>query len=233
MSEKDQNSKEATYIPRFNYKYCIDKIIAFNRYGSRPCGPSKFATEALGLKGVGTISTAFSCLNQLGWISKVGKGKYDLDDLGMKIARNAELGLKSDEANLARQTCENVQTLSALANYMKIKKRQTFDEIKTYIATAWGKYYKFSRKYLDALAQNMISFLEAAKLIRYDSKEAVFGYTGTAEETTPSIELSEKTEEMIPIIIGEARYAVAKKELEDFVKEHGKKLSSKEYRMRS
>ena len=52
------------------------------------------------------------------------------------------------------------------------------------------------------------------------------------EEAEP-LELPEKGENLIPVIIGEERYVVSPQELKEFIKKHGKKVASKEYVMNS
>ena len=57
-------------------------------------------------------------------------------------------------------------------------------------------------------------------------------YLYPTKEPEP-LELPEKEENLILVLIGNERYVVSCQGLKDFVKEHGKKVASKEYEIRS
>ena len=172
----EEKERRLPYLPRFPYDQCIKKLAEFNRFSERPCPPRVFASQGLGVKSTGTVRTMFACLNKLGWLTKTSRGLYDTSDLGRKIARSHELGVKDEEIRLARETLSKVDTLQKMANYIRIKKALILEDLENYVAKAWGTHYNFNPKYLKTITRYMISFLEAAKEIEYDFKEKKYRY---------------------------------------------------------
>jgi hypothetical protein len=75
----------------------------------------------------------------------------------------------------------------------------------------------------------LIDLLVHSRTIEKDEKTGKF--TLVAKGAEP-LELPEEKEDLLVVVIRNERYAVPVKELEGFVKESGRKLTSKEYRIR-
>jgi len=139
---------------------------------------------------------------------------------------------KEDEAwKLFRNHIMNTWFVTYVVMTMRLQKTMSEDELINSLGSAAGIHRK--GPHIVESLHILLELLMQSRIINEDEETKKFMLNTELIEKAEPLELPEKEENLISIVIGDERYVVAPQELKDFVKEHGKKVSSKEYVIRS
>ena len=152
-------------------------------------------------------------------------------ELALEFVRKLEWGKEDEAWKLFRNHIMNTWFVNHVAMALRLQKTMSKDDLLNSLGSAAGIHRK-GPHIVDSL-RILLELLIRSRIIKEDEETKKFMLNTELTKETEPLELPEKEENLILIIIGDERYVMSPQELRDFVKEHGKKVASKEYVIRS
>jgi hypothetical protein len=144
-----------------------------------------------------------------------------------EFVRKLEWDKEDDAWTLFRNQIENKWFVSHIGMVLRLQKKMTRDDL----VNSLGSAASINRKdpHVVESLHILLELLTRSKIIKEDKETNSFIWTGDFDK---SIQIDiPQDKDMIQIIIGQERYAVDKKKLEEFVEKEGRKLNDKQHRL--
>jgi predicted transcriptional regulator len=233
MPSEKKTVKEERILPFYNLSFekQIDVVKAYVAFYDKKKKPAHYKDVA---SIAGVHHTQASGCRKF-WRSLGILEEKDGVDIPTKVAlefvRKLEWSKENEAWKLFRNHIVNTWFVSHVTMALKLQKTMSDDELMNSLGSAAGVHRK-DPHIIDSL-RILLELLIRSGIVKEDEETKKFMlHPELTKEAEPLI-IPEKEENLIPIIIGDERYVVSPQELKDFVKEHGKKVASKEYVIRS
>jgi len=165
-------------------------------------------------------------------------GKDIPTEVTMEFVRRLEVGRKDDAWRIFRDHIKGTWFFSHIVLALRLQKMMDRDDLINSLASAAIVHRKeehptfIQRQDIIESLRVLTDLLVHSRTIEKDEKTGKFTLHPEVVKGAEPLELPEEKEDLIVVIIRNERYAVPVKELEEFVEKFGRKLSSKEYRIR-
>jgi hypothetical protein len=165
-------------------------------------------------------------------------GKDIPTEVTMEFVRRLEVGRKDDAWRIFRDHIKGTWFFSHIVMALRLQKMMNNDDLMNSLSSVVRvrrkeKHPTFTQRedIIESL-RVLIDLLLHSRTIEKDEETGKFTLHPEMIKGAELLELPEKKEDLIVVIIRNERYAVPIKELEESVKKYGRKLTSKEYRIR-
>jgi hypothetical protein len=148
-------------------------------------------------------------------------------EIALEFVRKLEWGEEDDAWKFFRNHIMKTWFVTHVIMAMRLQETMSEDELMNSLGSAAGIHRK-GPHIVESLSI-LLELLIQSRIIDKDEETKKFMLNIELTKKTAPLELAEKEENLISIVIGNERYVVSPQELMDWVKEHGKKVSSKEY----
>ena len=148
----------------------------------------------------------------------------------LEFIRKLEWGQIDDAWRFFRDHIRDMWFFNQITMALKLQKMMDYDEVINSLGSAAGIPRK-SKHIIESL-RILIDLLIHSRTIQKDEESGKFKLNSEILKGIEPFELPEKKEDLIVIVIDKERYVVPVQKLENFIKEHGKKTTLKEYRIR-
>jgi hypothetical protein len=165
-------------------------------------------------------------------------GKDIPTEVTMEFVRELEVGRKDDAWGIFRDHIKGTWFFSHIMMALRLQKMMNNDDLINSLGPVAGVHRKekhptfTQREDITESLHVLINLLVHSRTIEKDEKTGKFTLHPEVVKGAEPLELPEEKEDLIVVIIRNERYAVPVKELEGFVRNFGRKLTSKEYRIR-
>jgi len=231
--KKKKTVKEETILPFYNLSFerQIDVVKAYVAFYDK----NKKAAHYKDVASVAGVHHTQASGCRKFWRSLGILEETDGVDIPTKVTlefvRKLEWGKEDEAWKLFRNHVMNTWFVNHVTMVLRLQKMMSTDELMSSLGSVAGVHRK-DPHIVDSL-RILLELLIRSRTIKKDEETKKFMLDTELTKKAEPLELSEKEENLIPIIIGNERYVVSPQELKDFVKKHGKKVASKEYVIRS
>jgi len=148
-------------------------------------------------------------------------------EVALEFVRKLEWGEEDEAWKFFRNHIMKTWFVTHVIMAMRLQEAMSENELMNSLGSAAGIHRK-GPHIVESLSI-LLELLTQSRIIDKDEETKRFVLNIELTKKIEPLELPEKEENLIPIVIGNEHYVVSPQELKDFVKEHGKKVSSKEY----
>lgn len=151
-------------------------------------------------------------------------------EITLDFVRKMEWGKEEDAWKLFRNHIKDAWFSNHVEMALRLQKMMSHDELINSLGSAAGVHRK--GKHIVESLSVLIKLITSSRITEKDEKTGKYRLHPEMVKGIEPLEFPEQKEDLIIVIIDNERYAVPLKELEKVVKESGKKITSKEYRIR-
>ena len=236
--KKEVDEERVLPFHDLSFERQIDVLKAFVAHYSKYGKPARYRDVAR-ISGIPNteVSGCRRFWRSLGFLEEKA-GKDIPTEVTMEFVRRLDMGRKDDAWRIFRDHIKGTWFFSHIVMVLKLQKMMDRDDLINSLGSVVKVYRKekhpsfTQREDIIESLRVLIDLLVHSRTIEKDEKTGEFALRPEVVKGAELLKIPEEKEDLIVVIIRNERYAVPVKELEESVKKYGRKLTSKEYRIR-